>query len=194
MKDVDSGNYRYWLGISKEQMYYPYYRDSVEPILYEHEDLVVSYTASQREQIRREYDDVLTRSLQRSYLEKITALYRFYVADSIVGNWKQFITSVKETEGKLKDKKISEVSYNRFNEECNEKIGFDIIKLMERVEPLQCFDDSLTIQEQKDFLIKMDNYEFPFYLKVFTDIMLKQLDTVTELRFMPGIPESFDSQ
>jgi hypothetical protein len=143
---------------------------------------------AEREQIRREQEKSLAHQAQQYYLEKIIVLYRFYIADSIVGNWVRFITSVKEAKSKLKDKKISEASYNSFIEECSGKIGFDIVKLMgygNYVDPIRCFGDSLTTQEQKDFLIFMENYEFQPVLKTPADVMLQQLATVTEFQVIP---------
>jgi hypothetical protein len=162
-RDPDGGDHEDWLKHCREEMYEPTYPDLVTPGYYEEEDPVPTWTPAEREQIRREQEKSLAHQAQLYYLEKIIALYRFYIADSIVGNWQRFITSVKEAKSKFKDKKISVASYNSFIEECSEKIGFDIVKLMgygNYVDPIRCFGDSLTIQEQKDFLIFMENYEF----------------------------------
>jgi hypothetical protein len=189
-KDIDGEDYDYWRKFCNEEMYDPSYPDSVGPVLYEEEEEEVepTWTPSERAEIRLEQEKSIARQSQLFYLEKIIALYRFYVADGIVGNWNQFISSVNDAKSKLRNKTISEASYNSFIDECSRKVGFDIVKLMKNyfIDPICCFSDSLTIEEQKDFLREMESYGFQSDLKTSADVMLKQLATVSVFQFMPG--------
>jgi hypothetical protein len=158
--DRDCGNFDYWLNCCNKIMYNPCYPAWLGP----------------------ETELVL--------LQKITDLYRFYIADSVVGNWKKFIKSVFEATRKVFLEEISESSYNCFIDKCNSKIGFDVLKLIQcKVNPAGRFKEALTVQEQKDFISDMESYYFESDLKPFTDEMIPQLKSVTEFRFMPSSAE-----
>jgi hypothetical protein len=130
---------------------------------------------------------MLTRDMQLSYIEKITALYRFYLADSVVGHWKAFVRSIYKVRSDLFHERISSVAYKKFVDECKLKVGFDIVLLLENTESIGSFEQSMTIQEQMDFIRDMEQYQFQPDFKCFTDVMVKQLTSISTFRFFPGI-------
>jgi hypothetical protein len=102
----------------------------------------------------------MARDAQLSFIEKITALYRFYIADSVVGDWKQFTDSIFKAWSDLFLQTISADSYNKFISECNRKVGFDVVQLRSSTSTTCAVEYSMTVQEQKDFIRKMENFQF----------------------------------
>jgi hypothetical protein len=185
LERCSSGDYERWLKYHNKTVYHLSYLISLK-LMYD-KDEQVSYL-SPPQNLHKCNGNLMIYVCHRLYFEKVEALYRFYIADDIVGNWKQFITSFKDAKSKLKDQKISEASYHTFIEECNGKIGFDTVKLRGNyIDPICYFGYLLTIQEHWDFLRLIENYDFQPDFKPFADVMLKQLATVTEFRVIPEI-------